>query len=207
MRLDRNAPRLNGNERTALTKPILLTVLVLGAVGSVAGFGAYSAFTATTTNSGNSFASGTVIISQHAGSTTLYTGTNKKPGDPAIACVRVSYTGSLDAVVKFYASSGITNGTVFNLKVERGSGITSPDNTMNCTGFAASSTAYDAAIGSFGTTYGGGVTGKAAGATWVTNDAVDYRFTITVNDDPTANAHTSVTSTGSHSFTWEAQNT
>jgi hypothetical protein len=78
---------------------------------------------------------------------------------------------------------------------------------MNCTGFAASSTAYDGASGSFGTTYAGGVTGKASGATWVTNDSVDYRFTITVNDDTTANAHTSATSTGSHSFTWEAQNT
>jgi hypothetical protein len=190
-----------------IKRKLLLSMVTLGVVASVAAYGTYSAFTATTTNSGNSFAAGTVVISQHAGSTTLYTGGNKKPGDPAVACVRVSYTGSLDSVVKLYASSGITNGTVFNLKVERGSGITSPDNTMNCTGFTASSTAYDGAIGSFGTTYAGGVAGKASGATWVTNDSVDYRFTITVNDDTTANAHTSATSTGSHSFTWEAQNT
>ena len=187
-----------------LKQKLLLSMVTLGVVASVAAYGTYSAFTATTTNSGNSFATGTVVISQHAGSTTLYSSTNKKPGDPAVACVRVTYTGTLDAAVKLYASSGITNGTLFNLKVERGSGITSPDNTMNCTGFTASSTAYDGAIGSFGTTYGGGVTGKASG-TWATNDSVDYRFTISVNDDATANAHTSATSTGSHSFTWEAQ--
>jgi predicted ribosomally synthesized peptide with SipW-like signal peptide len=188
-------------------RKLLLTLVILGLVASVAAYGTYSAFTATTTNSGNSFATGTVVISQHAGSTTLYTGTNKKPADPAVACVRVTYTGSLDSTVKLYASVGITNGTIFNLKVERGSGITSPDNTMNCTGFTASTTAYDGAIGSLGTTFAGGVTGKAAGATWVTNDSVDYRFTITVNDDTTPNAHTSATGTGSHSFTWEAQNT
>jgi hypothetical protein len=188
-------------------RKVLLSLVILGVVASVAAFGTYSAFTATTTNSGNSFAAGTVIINQHSGSTTLYTGSNKKPSDPAVACVRVSYTGSLDSVVKLYASSGITNGTIFNLKIERGSGMTTLDNTMSCTGFTASSTAYDGAIGSFGTTYAGGVDGKASAGTWVTNDAVDYRFTITVNDDTTPNAHTSATGTGSHSFTWEARNT
>ena len=190
----------------SMTKKLLLTVVVLALVASAVGYGTYSAFTATTTNSGNSFATGTVIISQHAGSTTLYSGTDKKPGDSAVACVRVTYTGSITAAVKLYTSSGITNGSVFNLKIERGSGLSSPDNTMNCTGFTASSTAYDSALGSFGTSYGTGVTGKASG-NWATNDSVDYRFTISVNDDATANAHTSATSTGSHSFTWEAQST
>jgi hypothetical protein len=190
----------------SMTKKLLLTVVTLSLVASAVGYGTYSAFTATTTNSGNSFASGTVIISQHAGSTTLYNGSDKKPGDSAVACVRVTYTGSITAAVKLYTSSGITNGSVFNLKIERGSGLSAPDNTMNCTGFTASSTAYDGALGSFGTNFSGGVTGKASG-NWATNDSVDYRFTISVNDDTTPNAHTSSTSTGSHSFTWEAQST
>lgn len=188
-------------------RKFLLSLLVLGAIGTVTGLGVYSAFTATTSNAGNSYAAGTVVISQHAGATTLYTGTNKKPLDNVVACVRVSYTGSLDAAVKLYASSGITNGTVFNLKVERGSGLSSLDNTMNCTGFTSSSTAYDGAIGSFASTYAGGYDGKAGGGAWLTNDSVDYRFTISVNDDTTPNAHSSATSTGSHSFTWEARNT
>ncbi len=85
--------------------------------------------------------------------------------------------------------------------------MSSPDNTINCAGFSASSTAFNASIGTLGTSYGAGLDGKAAAATWATNDSVDYRFTISVNDDTTANAHTSVLSTGSHSFTWEAQNT
>ena len=183
---------------------ILLSLIVVGVAGVIAGLGAYSAFTATTTNSGNSFATGTVIISQHAGATTLYSGTNKKPGDSTVACVRVTYTGSITSAVKLYASAGITNGTAFNLKIERGSGLTSPDNTMNCTGFSASSTAFNTTLDQLPTSYGSGIDGKSGGGTWAQNDSVDYRFTITVVDDPTANAHTSSLGTGSHSFTWEA---
>jgi hypothetical protein len=186
---------------------LLLTALILGVVGSVAGFGTWSAFTATTTNSGNSYAAGTVIISQHAGATTLYNGSNKGPGSSyqTQACVRVTYTGSLAASVMLY-SSAVSNGSSFNLQVERGHGLTSPDNTMNCTGFVSDTVAYNGNLGSFPTTYAGGVTGKASGAAWATNDSIDYRFTISVNDDTTANAHTSAISTGTHSFTWEARN-
>ena len=184
-------------------RKILLTAPVLGVAGALAGFGAYSAFTATTANTGNSFASGTVAVSQHAGSTTLYSGSNKAPSDSAVSCVRVTYTGSLSSAVKLYVSS-VTNGNKFTLKIERGSGLSSPDNTMNCTGFTASSTAFNTTLDQLGTTYGTGLDGKASGGTWAQNDSVDYRFTITVNDDSTANAHTSTVSTGSHTFTWEA---
>jgi hypothetical protein len=185
-------------------RKLLLTVPVLGVAGALAGFGAYSAFTATTTNTGNSFASGTVAVSQHAGSTTLYSGSNKAPSDSTVSCVRVTYTGSLSSAVKLYVSSGVTNGTKFTLKVERGSGLSSPDNTMNCTGFTASSTAFNTTLDQLGTAYGTGLDGKASGGTWAQNDSVDYRFTITVNDDSTPNAHSSTVSTGSHTFTWEA---
>ncbi len=190
---------------TRRTRNLLTTLLVLGVVGSVAGWGVYSAFTATTTNSGNTVTAGTVSISQHAGSTTLYSASNQGPGSTTVGCVRVTYGGSLASSVKLYSSS-VTNGTAFNLKVERGSSLSSPDNTMNCTGFSSSSTPYDADLGSFASTYAGGVDGKAGGAAWATSDSVDYRFTITVVDDPTPNAHTSALSSGAHSFTWEARN-
>lgn len=193
--------------KTRTNRPkLLLTLGVVAMVGGLTSFGVFAAFTATTANSGNSIASGTVKVDQHSGATTLYAKTNQKPADSSSSCVRVTYSGSLAAAIKLYVSSGITNGSLYNLKVERGSGITTPGADMNCTGFTASSTAYDGALGSFGTTYAAGVDGKAAGAAWSQNDAVDYRFTITQNDDTTANAHTTVTSSGSHTFTWQAQN-
>jgi hypothetical protein len=182
---------------------VLLTVLVVGVLGTVAGFGVFAAFTATTTNPGNQIDSGTVAISDNDLGVALYNVTNAKPGEATSKCIRVSYTGSLASSVKLYVSSGITNGTLYNLKVERGSGTT---DFNACTGFTASSTAYNAALGSFGTNYDAGVDGKAAGAAWNKDDTVDYRFTITLNDDTTPNAHTSVTSSGAHTFTWEARN-
>ena len=184
----------------------LLTLLAVGGLGAMAGLGTFSAFSATTTNSGNNISSGTVKIDQHTGATTLYSATNKGPGQTVQGCVRVTYSGSITAsAVKLYVSSGITNGANYNLEIDRGSGLTTLDNTMSCAGFTQSSVAYNGALGSLGTTYAAGLDGKAAAATWATNDAVDYRFIISVVDDPTANAHTTPNASGSHTFTWEAR--
>ncbi len=203
--------------RTGNLKKVLRAVLVLGPLGGLAGLGVYSAFTATTDNSNNTITSGTVVIGQHSGSTTLYSVTNQAGGDATSACLRATYTGSITAsAVKLYVSSGITNGTIFNLKVDRhahdgnGTDITSPAANMNCTGFVADTGAAgvvyaDAALGSFPTTYGAGIDGKDSAATWANTNYVDYKFTITQNDDATPNAHTSATSSGTHTFTWEAR--
>ena len=190
-----------GDRSTA--RKLLLTALVVGVLVTVAGLGVFAAFTATTENPGNQIQSGTVAISDNDSGVALYNVTNAKPGDATSKCIRVSYTGSLASSVKLYVSSGITNGTLYNLSVERGSGTT---NFSTCAGFTASSTPHDAALGTFPTTYAAGVDGKAGGAAWNNGDTVDYRFTITQNDDSTPNAHTSAASSGSHTFTWEARN-
>ena len=181
----------------------LLTLLAVGGMGAVAGLGTFSA---TTTNSGNNISSGTVKIDQHTGATTLYNVTNQKPGDATTKCLRVTYSGSLTASeVKLYVSSGITNGTNYNLEIDRGSGLSTLDSTMSCAGFNQTSVAYNGQLGSLGSSYGTGVDGKASAATWATSDTVDYRFIITQNDDTTANAHTSTVTSGAHTFTWEAR--
>jgi hypothetical protein len=187
-------------------RKIRLTVLIAGLVAGVAAFGAFSAFSATTSNTGNSFASGTVAIGDNdGGSSPLYTSANNKPDDPLVSCIRVTYTGSLASDVRLFASSGITaSGAAFHLKVERGT--QSSGSFPTCGDFAPTSTPYDAALGSFPTTYLTGVAGKDAAAAWATNDTIAYRFTVTVVDDSTPDAHRTVTSSGSHDFTWEARN-
>jgi hypothetical protein len=191
----------------ARKRKLLLSLLVVGVIGSVAGWGAYSAFTATTTNSGNTITAGSVNISQHSGAVEFYSSSGSGPGSgPAARCVRVQYTGSLAASVKFYRSGTLTNGDKFNLQVERGSGLTTLNNTMSCAGFTPAATVFNGTLDTFASTYAGGYDGKASGAAWNQNDAVDYRFTITVVDDSTPNARTSAYSTGSHSFVWEARN-
>jgi hypothetical protein len=189
-------------------RKLLLTVLIVGAMGSVAGYGTYSAFTATTTNSGNSFAGGTVSIQDDSGlSTALINLSNQAPGVATTKCIRIKYTGSLASVVHFYVPS-VSNGSSFQIQVERGTGLSDLSTRGSCTGFSSASTAFATAdLSTFPTTYAAGVVGKAADAGWATNDFVDYRFTFTVKDDTTPNAHTTAVSTGSFSITWEARNT
>lgn len=184
------------------SRKLLLTTLVVGATSTVAGLGVFAAFTATTTNTGNSITAGTVAISDNSASTAMYVLGAMGPGSTTQRCIRVTYNGSLASTVKLYRSNTVTNGTAFNLTVERGSGVTGA--FPSCTGFTSAATIYSGTLGGLGTNYTGGV--DARGSAWNTGDAVDYRFTITVVDDPTPNAHSTAISSANHSFTWEAQN-
>jgi hypothetical protein len=197
------------NETQGKKRRIFITIAVLALMAGVAVFTTSAAFTATTSNPGNSIEAGTVAIGDSdAGTGQLYNALNQKPGagnGPAAACIRVTYSGSLASAVKLYRSA-VSNGAAFRLTVERGSGLTAPASNMNCTGFSATSTAFDNTLDQFPTTYAAGVDGKAAGAAWSSGQSVDYRFTVYPVDDTTPNAHTSAIDTGAHSFTWEAQN-
>ena len=190
-------------------RKLFATVAVMAVMAGIGGFVTSAAFTATSSNSGNRIESGSVAIGDSdAGTGSLYNALDQGPGSgPAAACVRVTYSGSLGSAVKLYRSA-LANGDRFHLTVERGSGLTGPAANMNCTGFtpAAGAPAFDDTLDQFPTTYAGGVDGKASGAAWATSNSVDYRFTVDVVDDSTPNAHTSEYDTGSHSFTWEAQN-
>jgi hypothetical protein len=185
-----------------------LTFAVLALMAGVGIFTTSAAFTATTSNPGNLIEAGTVAVGDSdAGTGKLYNALAQGPGaGPAAACIRVTYSGSLGSSIKLYRGA-VTNGDKFNLTVERGgTTLTAPAADMNCTGFVAASTAFNNTLNLFPTTYGAGVDGKAGGAAWSSGQSVDYRFTVTVVDDSTPNAHTSAVDTGAHSFTWEAQN-
>jgi hypothetical protein len=183
------------------SRKLLLTTLVVGATSTVAGLGVFAAFTATTTNSGNSIDTGTVTIVDNDASTAMYALTAMGPGASTQRCIHVQYTGSIPSTVKLYRSNTLSNGTAFNLTVERGSGTSGA--FPSCTGFTPAATVYTGTLGGLATTYA--TAPDARGSAWNQNDAVDYRFTITVVDDPTPNAHASAVLSGTHSFTWEAQ--
>ena len=202
--------------RRNLKKKLLRTVSVLVPLAALGGYGAFSAFTANTSNANNTIQTGSVAITDtdSVGGTAgvLYSATNQKPGaanGPAARCIRVTYSGSLPASVRLYRGS-VSNGDEFQLKIERGSGLTTANNTMSCTGFTPDATnpvAYDGTLQAFPTSYASStVTGKDAGAAWSSGNSVDYRFTIYTIDDTTANAHTTTLSTGNHTIFWEAQN-
>jgi hypothetical protein len=195
----------------SIGRKTLLTAVVVGALGTVATVGAYSAFSSTTVNSGNSFAAGTVYVSDNDANAAMYTVSNKKPGDMSVSCIKVTYTGSLDADVKLYTTSTIgALGPYINLTVEKGTSSGSPTFPA-CGTYTSESTIYTGTLAAFAAasnSYANGVGAYPGSQTsWVTNDALVYRFTLTLQDNNSANgANSGAVTSGSHSFTWEARN-
>lgn len=192
------------------TRKTLLTLLVIGVLGTLAGFGTFSAFSSTTTNSGNAFANGTVYISDNDAGAAMYNVSNRKPGDTVVSCIQVTYGGTLAANVRLYTTSSINPvGQYIDLTVEKGTGSGA---FPSCTGFTAQGAPiYTGTLSDFATTRNSYVNGVVAfpGAQtqWNQNDVLVYRFTLTLQDNNAANggAGGPLTS-GTHSFTWEAQN-
>ena len=162
-----------------------------------------AAFSDTTDNPGNNWASGRVdLADDDGGASAMFTVSNLKPGDSAAKCITVTYSGSLDASVKLFASA--PSGTLapyLNLTVEQGSGGSFGD----CTGFSPdASPKYTGTLAAFAGTHQNW--GNGWGSFTPTGGAPDddktYRFTYTLQDDDNAQG----LSTGT-TFTWEAQNT
>jgi hypothetical protein len=187
------------------SRKIFRTVWILGIVAVISAVGAFSAFSSQTDNPGNIVTAGSVVISDNDGGSALYTITNAKPGSTQTSCIRVLYTGTLDADVKLYTPSTVgALAPYVNLKIEPGTQAT--PSFPSCTGFTPDGAAiFDAALSTFPTTYAGGVVDNPGSTTkWVTNDAVVYRVTATVAASiPDAQQGGT---TGLHTLRWEAQN-
>lgn len=188
---------------------VLRTLLLLGIVACIAGAGVFSAFSSQTENPGNIITTGTVTIEDNDGGTALYSMSAAKPGESKTSCIKVTYKGTLPSTVKLFTASTIgALGPYVNLKIEAGTQTTST--FPSCTEFtpAASPTVYEGTLSAFATehaTYATGITTNPASATkWETNNSVVYRFTATVSASAPNSAQGATT--GSHAFTWEAQN-
>jgi predicted ribosomally synthesized peptide with SipW-like signal peptide len=187
---------------------VLLSLLLVGLLGAVAGMGVFSAFSSTTTNPNNTFSAGSVTLTDNDSNAALYSVTNRKPGDSATSCIKVTFTGTLAADVRIYTLNTVNAfGQYIDLTITPG---TQPSSTFpDCTGFTpdAGGAIYTGTLLNFATTknsYANGVVDyPGAGSSWVNNDAVVYQFTVTMQaatPDTQQGA-----STGLHDFTWEAR--
>ena len=189
----------------------LLSLVVVGALGAVATVGAYSAFSSTTSNDNNSFAAGTVYVSDNDAGAATYSVSNKKPGDTSVSCIKVTYTGTLATDVKLYTTSTINAvGSYIDLTVEKGTSSGTPTFPA-CGTYTSESTVYSGTLGGFASaknSYANGVSAYPGSQTsWTTNDSSVYRFTLTLQDNNSANgANSGAMTSGTHSFTWEARN-
>lgn len=188
------------------TRKILLSVLVIGALGSIVALGAFSAFSDSTTNPGNTFSAGTVDISDNDTGSAMYQLTNQEPGVTTNRCIRVTYNGSLDSAVRLYSSAVGAGAQYVDLTITPGTQGAAA--FPNCTGFSADpgGPIYNGTLANFAASHSSWANGLAApgplAADWSTNDEVVYRFSVSLQDDNAAQGATS----GSHDFTWEAQN-
>jgi Camelysin metallo-endopeptidase len=188
---------------------VLLTVLAMSSLGGLSALGVFGAFSSTTSSASNQFASGTVTLGDNDLGASLYNVTNAKPGESISKCIKVTYTGSLEADVHLYTTSTIgTLGQYVELTITPGS-QTSPS-FPSCTGFTADSGGplYSGTLSAFATaknSYANGVVDYPGSTTkWQTNDSVIYQFTLTLQSSAPEAAQG--LSTGSHTFTWEARN-
>jgi predicted ribosomally synthesized peptide with SipW-like signal peptide len=188
----------------------LVTLLVVGLLGLVTGAGSFSAFTATTSNSGNSFAAGSVAIQDDDSATAMLSLSNAKPGDSDTSCIKVTYTGSLDAGVRLYAATSGSLPQYLNVTITRGTN--SAPSFDSCAGFTPDATnyngdgagvIYNGTLASLPSTWAAGIVDPKAATprTWTTNEAHSYKFVVTLADDNNAQ-----TLNGGATFTWEARN-
>ena len=182
------------------TRKALRTLVVLCLLGGLAAVGAFSAFSSQTDNPGNQISTGTVELTDNDSTAKLYDISNAKPNDPDESCITVTYTGSLPADVKLFGTTaaGALNPHV-NLKVEVGSGSPAFD---DCTGFVPSGVVYDGDLAGYADDYASGYLSNPGDGSWDNGDSRDYRVTVSIDDVQAAEG----LSSGTQTFTWEAQN-
>ena len=167
---------------------LLVTMLVLRVSGA--------AFHSSTVNPSNSFEAATVEVSDNDSGTLLLDTTAMRPGDTKQTCVRVSYTGTVDATVRLYGSVSGNLPPYLNLTVEAGDGSSA---FGDCTGFSASATAYTGTVSGLASSHTSWTDG-AGSYTASPNTSVWFRILWTLQDVNAAQGQTA-----SATYTWEAR--
>lgn len=185
----------------------LFSLVVLGIAGAVAGIGAFSAFSKTTSNDNNTVTAGDVTLSDNDSNNAAYSIPTAKPGDTAERCVRVTFDGNLPSTVKLYRSA-FTGSTGLESSVNLTIQSAPTGTAANCSDFGTPTTVFaTAALNTFtATNFAGGISlnDQGGNAVWNNGDAVTYRITAQLQSGAPSSAQG--LTTGTHSFTWEAQN-
>jgi hypothetical protein len=193
------------------TRKVLFSILVVSIVAAVTATGTYAAFSGTTANPSNAFAAGTVTISDNDAGGSLLSLSSATPGNSSTGCIKITYSGSLNANVHLYGSSTGSLPSYLTLTVTRGTD--SSPSFASCANFTADSTdyigsgagvIYSGNLSAFPSAYAAGLVDPTSGspATWSTSDAHSYKFVVTVQNNAAAQGLSSTAS-----FTWEARNT
>lgn len=184
-----------------------------------------AAFTATTDNSGNTWQTGSVVLTDNDGGSALFSSaldSGLKPGSARSGCIRVDYTGSLAASIKLYVTTPTSGAVALDpylvMSIEQGQNVTSattvaPDcssgftststptflyNTKVASDPTSTQTATMSALKSAAHDY---ATGLTVGTAVTQNTSLTFKFTYSVKDDNNAQNVQSMAN-----FVWEARN-
>lgn len=159
-----------------------------------------AALTVNASTGDNSWRSGRVALTYEGSGTAVFSVTDMLPGDSVTRCVRVDYTGDLDAEVRLYLSGTSGAGSLadhLQLAVDTGSG-----SDPGCGDFSVDAPQLPVTgLLTAGTTHAG----HAAGiGTWRPTGpaARTYRITVTLPADTPSSAQGRTAST---TFVWEAR--
>jgi hypothetical protein len=176
-----------------------------------------AAFTASTDNAGNSWQSGTVVLTDSDNGSALFTSGSDgplKPGDSASRCIQVDYTGDLDADIQLYVTTpaSTTDGTpapvvksldpYLVMTVEQGADVTDGSTLdPDCAGFVPQADVFPGASMQELKTHGDYEHGLSVGTAVPQGTHLTFKITYLVEDDNAAqDAQSKAT------FVWEARN-
>ena len=187
----------------------------------------HAAFSASTDNVGNSWQTGSVVLTDSDSEVALFTSASDgalKPGSTRSRCVRIDYTGDLAADIRMYVGTPDGGATTLDpylvMSVERGTDVTATDTVAaDCTGFTptsttaptflyntqqanASSADTSRTLAHLKATHRDHTSGLVISADTAPDTHLTLRITYVLADDNGAQDKQS-----SATFTWEAQNT
>lgn len=212
---DKTAPAdyLSMEERGRSRGRVLVRVgigalLVIAAVNGVVG--SLAVLSARARNPSTVFSTGTVVIGDNSGGSTLFTMSPADPGTSVSGCIKVTSTGSIGSTVRLYGTTTGNLGAYINLTITRGTD--SAPSYASCTNFTADSTnyigsgngvIYSGTLAAFPTSYTSGIVDPTAGSprTWTQNEAHSYTITATLANNNAAQGQSATAA-----FTWEARN-
>jgi hypothetical protein len=163
-----------------------------------------AAFTSSAQNGSDSFALGSVTLTDNDQGSVFFSATGIKPGAAGTSCVTVTYSGSLNATgVRLYATglTGTGLGAYVTLTVEEGSGTGATGGaSLSCTGYSVSSTLYSGTLASFAATKTDYASGLSTWAPTSAGGSRSYRVTYTLQNNTSAQGLTCGVT-----LTWQAR--
>ena len=194
---------------------IIAPAVGLLAAGLLVWQGSYAAFSATTVDTNNTWAAGTLVLTNNGGTaaysaatSATFGGANLKPGATGTTCLTVKSVGTAAGTLAMYrsalADSAPSLGAQIQLTVTEG--VPAADVQANCAGFpvaGVTTVATNQPLSTFPSTYGTatGTTAVAAGTVLEAYKVVWTFVTTGTNPGDTALMGKTVTA----GFTWEVQ--